>query len=254
MEIKKQKIEQALSEIKLLEEHVSSIKTSENTSFTFFRDSYEKLHTVMRLLHEVEFSQIEEMKSQMAKLLVLMSEVEPKRQEEFSVSTEEKPMVEVFPMLCDEIETPHEKLFEVGREVEPEDAPAERSIGKEPSTPRNGYAEGLALPGYDNPRKGEVKETFQAVSEVFVKRSLNDNIQVPNSKLDIKRSLSLNDRFYFQRELFDNNREAMNNMMLKLHAFDNFPDVKEYLLETTGWDSEDETVKDFLETLRKGFD
>ncbi len=45
----------------------------------------------------------------------------------------------------------------------------------------------------------------------------------------------------------------MNAMMLKLHAFDNFPDVKEYLLETTGWDSEDETVKDFLETLRKGF-
>ena len=75
MDIKKHKIEQVFSEIKLLEERVLSIRTSENTPFSFFYDSYEKLYVISKLLREIEYSQIEELKGQMAKLLTLVSEV-----------------------------------------------------------------------------------------------------------------------------------------------------------------------------------
>ena len=70
----------------------------------------------------------------------------------------------------------------------------------------------------------------------------------------IRRGLSLNDRFYFQRELFDNDREAMNGMMARLNAFDNYVDVERYLREETSWDFDDEKVKNFLALLKKGFE
>ena len=130
-----------------------------------------------------------------------------------------------------------------------------QDVEKEVSILRNSYAEGLTLPVYSNPKKTETRaeEPIFPTTDAPVKKSLNDNIQTPPSQLDVKRSLSLNDRFYFQRELFDNNREAMNAIMLQLHAFDNFSAAEKYLLQTTGWNFEDETVKNFLDTLRKGF-
>ena len=105
-----------------------------------------------------------------------------------------------------------------------------------------------------------VVEEISVVSEVEadeekpIIRSVNDIIKAPPAKLDVKRSLSLNDRFYYQRELFDNDREAMNSMMLRLNAFDNYADTERYLRENTSWDFKDERVKSFLELLKKGFE
>ncbi len=119
---------------------------------------------------------------------------------------------------------------------------------------KNAYAEGIALPTYTNPGNTEPKK--EEASEEFsgVIRSVNDVIQAPPPKLDVKRGLSLNDRFYFQRELFDNDREAMNAMMIRLNAFDNYGDTERYLREKTSWDFKDERVKSFLELLKKGFE
>ena len=119
---------------------------------------------------------------------------------------------------------------------------------------KNAYAEGLALPAYTNPRNTEPKK--EEASEEFsgVARSVNDVIQAPPPRLDIKRGLSLNDRFYFQRELFYSDREAMNAMMIRLNAFDNYGDTERYLRERTSWDFKDERVKSFLELLKKGFE
>lgn len=119
---------------------------------------------------------------------------------------------------------------------------------------KNAYAEGIALPTYTNPGNTEPKK--EKASEEFsgVIRSVNDVIQAPPPKLDVKRGLSLNDRFYFQRELFDNDREAMNAMMIRLNAFDNYGDTERYLREKTSWDFKDERVKSFLELLKKGFE
>lgn len=84
--------------------------------------------------------------------------------------------------------------------------------------------------------------------------SLNDKIHNDPAVLDLKRGLSLNDRFLFQRELFNNDRYAMNSMMLKLNAFDNFEDVEKYLQDNTSWVFEDKTVIEFLSMLKKGFE
>ena len=69
----------------------------------------------------------------------------------------------------------------------------------------------------------------------------------------MKRSISLNDRFLFQRELFDNNREAMNTMLTKLQSFSSFNLAESYLERNTTWNFKDETVDKFMQMLKDSF-
>ena len=70
---------------------------------------------------------------------------------------------------------------------------------------------------------------------------------------DVQRSISLNDRFLFQRELFYNNRDAMNTMLTKLQSFSSFDLAESYLKRNTTWDFRDETVDKFLQMLKDSF-
>lgn len=205
MEKKNEYIDRLLQKLQSLEARVSAIKREESVPFSFFREAFQKGQEVMSLLHELEMLQIEDMKHQMEKLVLFLSESESR------TSVEE--------------------------------------------TRKNTYAQGIALPAYTNPRNVETKKEEVVPEEVpGVLRSVNDVIQTPPPKLDVKRGLSLNDRFYFQRELFDNDREAMNSVMTSLNAFDNYEEMERYLREKTSWDFKDERVKSFLELLKKGFE
>ena len=84
-------------------------------------------------------------------------------------------------------------------------------------------------------------------------KSLNDVQPANHTIQDAKRSISLNDRFLFQRELFDNKREAMNVMLSKLQSFSSFEVTKNYLEENTNWNFNDETVDKFMQMLKESF-
>ena len=211
----------------------------------------------MNLLHELEMFQIEDMKRQMAKLVLFLSESENKKPVE-----ETKPIEYEEQNIESAIEEP-EEIIDVEKQVFSEET--EKLVREEKIARKNVYAEGITLPTYTNPRNVEPKkeevveevhvvDQDEPVEEKPVIRSVNDIIQAPPAKLDVKRSLSLNDRFYYQRELFDNDREAMNSMMLRINAFDNYEDTERYLREKTSWDFKDEKVKSFLELLKKGFE
>lgn len=227
MEKKNEYIDRLLQNLQNLEAKVSVIKQNESVSFSFFRDAFQKGQEVMRLLHELEMFQIEDMKHQMEKLVSFLSE-----------SKVRKPAEEVKAVEYEE------------KSIDSSAVQEEKSV----ETRKNAYAKGIPLPTYSNPRNTEPqkKEASEEFSGVF--RSVNDVIQAPPPKLDVKRRLSLNDRFYFQRKLFDNDREAMNAMMIRLNAFDNYEDTERYLREKTSWDFKDERVQSFLELLKKGFE
>jgi hypothetical protein len=78
-------------------------------------------------------------------------------------------------------------------------------------------------------------------------------IQAPPSLLDLQRGISLNDRFLFQRELFHNNREEMNGVMIRLGAFESYEKAEEYLRARMDWDFDQPVVQDFLRLIKKGF-
>ncbi len=258
LEKKKAYIDNLLQTLRNFEVQVSSIGQEESASFSFFREAFQKSQEITRLLHELEMLQIEDMKRQMEKLVLFLSQTESQK----PVAEETKP-----------VEFEETDIDKVAAIVEPEEnieeqifsEETEKIVEEEKVVRRNVYAEGITLPTYTNPRNVESRQE-EVVDETPVGnqvetddgkpviRSVNDIIQAPPAKLDVKRGLSLNDRFYYQRELFDNNREAMNSMMLRLNAFDNYEDTERYLRENTSWSFEDKNVKSFLELLRKGFE
>jgi len=72
--------------------------------------------------------------------------------------------------------------------------------------------------------------------------------------MDLKKSLSLNDYFRFQRELFAGNASLMETTLNHLNDLHSLPDAMTYLKTHLAWNWEDETVCAFIEILEKRFD
>lgn len=235
LEKKKEYINQLIVELSALQSRVQFVQNEEALPFSFFREAFDKTEAITRVLHELELLQIEDMKLQMEKLVRFLSEN--------NSQTEKRDAEELLELLVEEAPVSDNQLFE---------GPKMSSY--------NSYSEGVILPEYKNPRATDIQsatppELPKEEEEEFeapVIRSFNDTIGAPPAVLDLKRGLSLNDRFLFQRELFNNDRHEMNSMMLKLNAFTQYDDAENYLRENTSWDFENQTVKEFLLAIKKG--
>ena len=228
-------------ELRSMEERLQSIRKSDALPFSFFSESFNKIQEISRLLHELEWLQINEMKQQMEQLVRFLSETEQRSsaESENSASDRNAPVEEVSPVRTEEIQ----------------------ELAKD-TPPGNRYAEGLSLPEYRNPHSSHaatLPERLQATPSLPEKNqrpvisSLNDKVKQAPIALNLNRSISLNDRFLFQRALFHNSREEMNQMMIRLHAFEDFDHAERYLREESGWDFEDPVVVDFLDAIKRGF-
>ena len=193
----------------------------------------------MRLLHELENLQINEMRAQMEKLIAFLSEAENNKH----------PVAKT--VKSGEVREVSEESTKAVQEEEVEKHERETAIENVQQTlPHSTYA--------DDPMFSEYKWPENKESGIRIKKketsSLNDAISAKPAVLDLIKSISLNDRFLFQRELFNNDREAMNAMMAKLNTFENYEDAEAYLRRNASWDFEDQTVKDFLYAIKKGFE
>jgi len=244
LEKKREYIDNLLANIKNLEEKFLAVKDEDAIPFSFFREAYNRTETIMRLLHELENLQIDEMRAQMEKLILFLSEVENNKK------TIEKAAETGAIREVSEEETKAAQTKEVEKhEVEKQER--ETAIENvQQKLPNSTYAKDPVFSEYKWPEKKE--------SEIRGKNkessSLNDVISAKPAVLDLIKSISLNDRFLFQRELFNNDREAMNVLMAKLNTFENYEDAEAYLRRNTSWDFEDQTVKDFLYAIKKGFE
>ena len=268
-------IESLLSEIKELELKVESLKQNNKVPFSFFKESFESTQEISRLLHQLEFVQIEEMRGEMEKLVIYLSESETARREaeakaklvaeeaskKETISKEEE--VQLLSETDTEIDDPKEK--EEADEVLV--AQKEKDSILDIDNENEQANEEELMPTHSNEKVVDtVKEKKAPVSllestkseTILAKiapknKSLNDVHPVNQTVQDAMRSISLNDRFLFQRELFNNNREAMTAMLSKLQSFSSFDLAKSYLERNTTWDFRDETVDKFLQMLKETF-
>lgn len=267
MKQKKNYIEDLLNSIRALEARIAAVGNSEALSFSFFRDAFRRIQDMMKLLHEMEMQQIEDMKVQMEKLVMILSENE-------SGKEDEKTKEAVHPVTKQESITHDEKTIdsntlesndeEVSVDLSSEEVIEDITLSK---AKYNHLAEGVILPGYVNPQANKSREAVLSppplpekvsdasavpkISELENKPSLNDLHQASTAQHEVKRNLSLNDRFFYQRELFSNNAKAMNAAMNQLNRLQTMEEVELYLRENTTWDFEDEHVKSFLDLLGK---
>ncbi|MDR1407331.1 MAG: hypothetical protein LBJ23_04715 [Tannerella sp.] len=87
--------------------------------------------------------------------------------------------------------------------------------------------------------------------------SLNDRaegVARQKSAADLKKWLTLNDRFRFNRELFGGSESQMNLTIAELNRINSHDKVIAYLKSHFDWNYEEEIVADFLAIVEKCFD
>lgn len=247
---KEEYIDELIQKIQDLETRVVSVKTEDALSFSFFRDAFQKVQSVMKVLHELEMQQIEDMKKQMEKLVAFLSETETQNNNK---------AVEAKPIDNNKPTSSVENVVKVDS-VENDEDVTQTDVE---TSDTNVRIDGIVLPVYTNPRKeneddssAKTKDSMPAAPEITTHSnnnhpSLNDVLHAPPSRIEMKRNLSLNDRFFYQRELFDNNRDEMTKVMYNINKLGTIEEVENYLRNTTSWNFEDENVKGFLELLGK---
>ena len=98
--------------------------------------------------------------------------------------------------------------------------------------------------------KAEIKEEPKAEekSTRFVQTSLfGSPVQ------DIRKAISLGDRFLFQRELFGGKGELMQQTLDRINSLSTFSEAEKYINDTFSWDRELPSYELFMNVLRRRF-
>ena len=83
--------------------------------------------------------------------------------------------------------------------------------------------------------------------------SVADSVMDKNKVTDLIQSISLGERFRFQRELFSTNGEEMMQVFHDLNAMKSLDEAHTYLQKNFRWDKDNESVKDFYALLNRKF-
>lgn len=90
-------------------------------------------------------------------------------------------------------------------------------------------------------------------SEIDPIESKVSNIATPTTVGDIRKSMTLNDKFLFKRELFGGNEAELNDTLELLASMHSFDEAEEYIYEDLQWNREDPTVTDFMSIIKTFF-
>lgn len=185
-----------------------------------------------------------------------------------SVVDEEKAVEETIPEpeAAHEPESEVEEVPELVAEVpQPEVAPEPVSKVSEPATEAPEHSTTpepvvIAEPATEVPeiRKSTLGETINngiTRNDMHSTRESDRlNNAMANKKIDdIRQSISIGDRFRFQRELFRNNGEEMNKMLSYINLLASFNEIEAFLQKKYGWETDNEVAKDFYAIVRRKF-
>lgn len=85
-----------------------------------------------------------------------------------------------------------------------------------------------------------------------VNLSFNDILEKKNLS-DIRKALSLNDRFRFRRDLFGGNEGKMNESIETLNHISSYEESIDYINKNLHWKTDDVAASDFIKMIEKRF-
>ncbi len=207
--------------------------------------------------------------------------------QEFPVAEQENPVVQKENKISPTISTPDNLPKEVPSEEllprhnepelkkeKPEDKPAtEETVSKElTETPAPNTVEAPASENVTPKKlKAEIKEERNKENKVLgeklvqEKSSFNEQIGKNQKKeptrrsysappiADLKKAMGINDRFFFQRELFGGSAEVMNQTLDQLNQMRGINEAHNFLLANFNWDPENEAVLSFMELVERRY-
>ncbi len=226
----KEKIDYLLLDIRELERLVAGMRDAEVYPVSFFGQTFDLTHKILKDLHSLEAAQIEMLRKQMEEHQALIQSIPP------SVATpvqtaQEPPVIASAPIQAEAetvVEEPEVKQIvteEVIKEVPHEETPVEEPVAVQPEPVMPPERPGLFL------------------NDLLEKKNLSD----------FRKAFSLNDRFRFRRELFGGDDARMNKAINDLNDLHSYEDSVTYLNNELKWNIEDEAVADFIKLLEKRF-
>lgn len=113
-------------------------------------------------------------------------------------------------------------------------------------------ADDEALPEPEDMPVPPVPTEFPEPDEPSAPLRVDEKLQRSLSK-DIRKAFSLNDRFRFQRELFQGSSSMMDTAIEHIEAMRSYGNAELYFFTQLGWDRDNEVVQDFMNIVRNHF-
>ena len=203
----KEKIDYLLIDIRELEKLVAGMRDAEIYPASFFNQTFQLTHKVLKELHTLEEFQLEALRKQMEEHQRLIDSIpvsKPLQMPEVQPAPEVSPTIEVVQV--------QEPVVEEPIVVEPI---VEKVIPEEKIV-----QETIPLKEIEIPHKTILADKSSI--------SLNDILEKKNLS-DFRKAFSLNDRFRFRRELFGGNEEKMNKAISDLNDLSSYEESVTYL-------------------------
>lgn len=133
----------------------------------------------------------------------------------------------------------------VGTEKAPLNEPAQKSV---PDNAVIADSDASSIEAAVDEASKSAKESEEDPIEAKV-----SNITIPQTVGDIRKSMTLNDKFLFRRELFGGNDAELNDTLELLASMHSFDEAEEYIYDDLQWNREDPTVSDFMSIIKTFF-
>ena len=133
----------------------------------------------------------------------------------------------------------------VGAEQAPLNEPAQKSV---PDNAVIADSDASSIEAAVDEASKSAKESEEDPIEAKV-----SNITIPQTVGDIRKSMTLNDKFLFRRELFGGNDAELNDTLELLASMHSFDEAEEYIYDDLQWNREDPTVSDFMSIIKTIF-
>lgn len=85
------------------------------------------------------------------------------------------------------------------------------------------------------------------------KESGNAVKQIGKPVNDVRKAIGINDRFFYQRELFQGNADLMNQTLDQLNQLDSFDSAVQFLHSNYHWEEDNEAAETFLKSIKRRF-
>ena len=98
-------------------------------------------------------------------------------------------------------------------------------------------------------------ETSESLADKLAKTADDTLAEAINNKkiIDLKSSITLGDRFRFQRELFGGNGEKMNKAISDFNSFETMTEAQSYIAKNFDWPLDNDAVSDFIQLLQRRY-
>ncbi len=93
----------------------------------------------------------------------------------------------------------------------------------------------------------------QSYNELLAREHTENNLVSNQPIKDLKKAIGINDRFFYQRELFDGNSELFTQTLEQLNDMSSFEAAESFLQSNFSWDKNNQAAIDFTQLVKRRF-